>query len=68
MLPDVSLRFHADLDFTDETHSPSYHCLICGTYLDSVIIANRETQAQERWVVEHDETSAEWVAVNPVAV
>lgn len=36
----------------------SYYCLICGAYLDQVIVANRVRQADERRLIRHAESIA----------
>lgn len=45
MLLSYPIRYHAySTDMSDPTCSPSYWCIMCGTYVDNTILANKEAQ------------------------
>lgn len=50
------------------TVGPSVHCLLCGTYLEAVILANRARQADERRLLAQAETIAVCAAYHLPAV
>ena len=65
--PSVHHQASADytLDLTDaRLQCQEWHCLLCGTYCDAVILANRAKQADERRLVEQAETIAIFAALD----
>lgn len=45
MMRSYPVRYHAhSTDMSDTTNSPSYGCIMCGTYVDNTILANQEAQ------------------------
>ena len=69
MFQEPSLHHQASADYTVDLSDArlvcaSWHCLLCGTYCDHVILANRAKQADERRLVAQAETIATWATLD----
>lgn len=45
MFQSYPVKYHANLtDASESVHNPSWWCIMCGTYIDNTILANKEAQ------------------------
>lgn len=45
MIETVPLQYHALFETAQGWEEPTFHCIICGEYVDRTILRNREAQA-----------------------
>lgn len=68
MFAEPSVHYLSSSEYTvDQTDTKgqceALHCLLCGTWVDAVIVANRAKQADERRLVAQAETIATWASL-----
>lgn len=63
MIRETPLQFHAMRDMSETEEGVTYRCMMCGTYLDAVILKNRAKQRDERRLLETAETIAAYASL-----